>query len=434
MDRKTRREERRSKVSGRRRAEEHKTGFSSKCYRIPDGHKLFQVKAEGVKRLDIIPYTVSENAKNPYAEAGEQHFERTYFAHRDVGPDADMYPCLQKTFGMSCPICEYRKNLLKDPDADEDVIKNLAPKERQLWNVLDLDEPEKGVQLWDCSFHLFGKQLDARINNSDEDEGYEFFADPDEGLTLKIGFSEQSFGKSTFYQAETIDFKARKKPIEDEVLEKALNLDEILIKYDPQKLKEVFLQTKTEDADADESPIREPKKKPAAEEDDEAPVKRRRPEPRDEEEEETPPKRQGKPEEKKPAPSAEKPSERPKTKESDVAKPASPSSKLKVKVNDVVDHDEWGECSVIKISSDGTAVYILDKQDKKHSVDPSELTVVEFEDEPEEEKPAPKKKSADKTEPASKKKAPPKEEPEEEEGEVEEEDDADWDDDWDDDK
>ena len=450
-----RREERRErgKVSARKTAEDHKSGFQSKSIKIPDGVRLFIIKAEGVKRLEIIPYTVPEGSKNPNAEPGEMHFESTFWVHRDIGPDGDAYPCLKKTFGEACPICDFRAELLRDPDADENQVKNLAPKERQLWNVYDLDDPAKGVQLWDISFHLFGKQLYARVNNSDEEDNYEFFADPDEGMTLKVGFKEESFGGNAFFTTQTIDFKQRKEPLSDEILDKASVLDSLINHYDYDELKAVFLQTSTKKSDEE---VREPakgssdtpRKRPKPEEEDdeeeeapkkktkpsdeeeERPAKRRRPEPKDEEEEEeTPPKREGKSDskesrtdERKSAKSAEKSSEQPKTKESDAAKSASPSKKSKVKVNDIVDHDEWGECSVIKISSDGSAVYILDKDDKKHSVDPSELTVVEFEDEPEEEKPAPKKKSAEKE--ASSKKSKAKEE--------KEEDDEEWDDDWDD--
>lgn len=443
-----RREERRErgKVSARKTAEDHKSGFQSKSIKIPDGVRLFIVKAEGVRRLEIIPYVVPEGAKNPNAEPGEMHFESTFWVHRDIGPDGDAYPCLKKTFGEACPICDFRAELLRDPDADENQVKNLAPKERQLWNVYDLDDPARGVQLWDVSFHLFGKQLYARVNNSDEEDNYEFFADPDEGMTLKVGFKEESFGGNTFYTAQTIDFKPRKEPLSDEILDKASVLDSLINHYDYDELKAVFLNTSTNKSDDDE--VREPAKgssdaprkrpKPSEEdeeeetpkkkstkdgEEEERPAPRRRPEPEDEEEE-TPPKREGKSDSKeKPAPNPKPAKTAEKSSEKGTASTASPSSKLKVKVNDVVDHDEWGECSVIKISSDGSAVYILDKNDKKHSVDPKELTVVEFEDEPEEEKPAPKKKSAEKEETSSKKSKA-----------KEEEDDEEWDDDWDDDE
>lgn len=438
--RRTKERKERQRVSARKRAEEHKSGFSSKCYRIPDGVKSYSIKKEGVHRMDIIPYTVPEGVNNPFAEPGELHFERTYYTHRDIGPDGDMYPCLKKTFGTACPICDHRASMLRDPDADEELVKSLAPKERQLWNVFDPDDAEKGVQLWDCSFHLFGKQLDARVNNSDEDDGYEFFADPDDGLTLKVGFKEKTFGGNTFCETETIDFKSRKAPLPDELLEKAMILDSLLIKYDYDSLKQIFLQTRHED---DKDEIREPvdKKKVRGKPKEEEVEEEIENEDDEDFEEEQPPKGKSRPadtkEKKESVSSVGKKSTPPKKDSPDTAPNASPSRKRRpvseeaksmpkasdfgLEVNMVVDHPEWGQdCSIVSISGDETAVYILDTNNKKHSVSPKDLTIVEFEDDVEEEEEPPKKAK-------SSKKAKP--EPEETEEENEEEWDSDWEED-----
>lgn len=426
------------KVSARKMAEEHKSGFSSKCYKINDDTKLFIVKKEEVKRIDIIPYVVPEGAKNPYAEPGDLHMERTYYSHRDIGPDGDMYPCMKKTFGKPCPICDHRQHMLKDPDSDAEAIKQMAPKERQLWNVFDHDDPDRGAQLWDFSFHLFGKLMNSRVNNADEEDGYEFYADPDEGMTLKVGFEEKSFGGNTFYEATTIDFKPRRQPLEDELLDKALVLDSLLIEYEYDELKEIFLQTKHED-----KPVREPK-----DEDEEPKVSRRSRPVKEEvedddddfEKEQVPkeerPKRRSRPSDTKEeadASNVERPSAR-KTSETSTTD-ASPSRRRKstrkdptegmpkasdfgIKVNMLADHAEHGsDCSVIAISKDETAVYILDAKNEKHSVTPDSLSNLGFPEEDEAEE-KPKTKAA---------KAKEKKEPE-----PDNDDDAEWDEEWED--
>lgn len=450
MARAARERREKAKVSARRRAEDHKSGFSSKSYKINDSTRLFIVKAEGVKKLDIIPYLVPENAHNPFAEAGDLHFERTYYTHRDIGPDGDMYPCLKKTFGAACPICDHRASMLRDPDADEKEVKSLAPKERQLWNIFDQDDPDKGVQLWDFSFHLFGKQLDARVNNSDEEDGYEFFADPDEGLTLKVGFEEKSFGGNTYYEATTIDFKPRRTALSDELLNKALILDDILIRYDYDELRNIFLQTKHE-----ESPVRRPKDdddedapkttrsrkevKEEIEDDDEdfekeqTPKSRGRTAPKEEvEEDEAPAKSAGRKSTKEKettedATETASPSRRRRSERKDPTEGLPKASDFGIKVNMLCDHPEWGQdCSIIKISSDETAVYILDAKDVKHSVTPDTLSNLGFPEE--EEAPAPKEepkaKSKDKAAKGKKAKEPDP---------VDDDDDPEWDEDFNDD-
>lgn len=236
---------RHSYADAKKRADTHQGGFESTSIRIPEGVKLFKVKREGIHRLDIIPYIVGKG--NPFAEEGTLYYERTYYSHRGIGTNEDSYICLNKTFGEPCPICEFRNKLRKQDDADEDQVKDLAPRERQLFHVIDLAEPDKGVQLWDVSFHLFGKLLDAELRNADEGEDYHMFYHLDKGLTLKVGFAEKSFGGNSFYAAETIGFKPRREPYDDDILEKTHNLDELLKAVDYDKLRAILLQDDNSD-------------------------------------------------------------------------------------------------------------------------------------------------------------------------------------------
>ena len=183
--------QKRERVSGRHRAKEHKTSSAGTLIRLPDGVNFFSVKNVGPFRLEILSYIVPSGGGNPWKADGAAHFERTFWSHRGIGPNSDPYVCLAKTLKMPCPICEARVKIASDPDGDEETAKALLPKERQLWNVYDHAEPEKGVQVWEVSFHNFGKQLDAAINNVDEDEAFEFFSDPEDGSTLRVGFEEK---------------------------------------------------------------------------------------------------------------------------------------------------------------------------------------------------------------------------------------------------
>ena len=259
--------EQRERTSYRQRAESHKSGFDSTSLKLPDGVNLFSVDKAGVKRVDLLSYRVG--TRNPYAKEGTLHPELTYFTHRGIGADSNTFVCPKKTAGKRCPVCEDRRRMLNDKDGDEDLIKDLAPKERQLWVVKDHEAPDRGFQVWDISFHLFGKKLDAAVKNSDEEDGYEFFADNQDGLTLKIGFGEKSFGSNTFYEAETIDFKPRKENYAKDVADELPCLDDLLIILPYEKLKAIYLQTEGDEPDeseAEERPTR--RKKPQTEEED----------------------------------------------------------------------------------------------------------------------------------------------------------------------
>jgi len=261
----------RNYTSARERAEKQNTGFTSTYLKIPEGMQMFKPKAQTFL-LDIMPFTAGKG--NESAQPGATHWERTYYSHNRVGANGDAYLCPRRNSNKKCPICEYRSRLQsKGDDGDEKLIQDLAPKQRQLFIVKDLKDPEKEFQLWDISFHLFGKTLDARIRNSDEDDEWDKFFFAEDGLTLRIGFGEKSFGGVTFYEAETIDFKPRKNQYEDAVIDEMVCLDDMLIVPSYDDLKAVFLEsTPTKSKAKEEEEVDEEE-----EEDDAPPVKKKAP-------------------------------------------------------------------------------------------------------------------------------------------------------------
>jgi hypothetical protein len=234
----------RKKVSAKKWREEQRGG--SIYLKIPEGIGTFDVKAE-TYRLDFMPFVAGKG--NPRAEEGEEYFERTFFIHRDVGPNQDWHLCAAKTFGKPCPICEFRAKQMADPNADEDLVKTLAPKERQLWLLRNLQDDPKQTLLWEYSYHLFGKQLRDKINNADEEDGYDYFADAKDGYTVRVAFAQSDRGK--WKEAVDIEFRQRKTSYDPDIAEEMPCLDDLLVATPYAKLKALFLQT--EDADDDDS-------------------------------------------------------------------------------------------------------------------------------------------------------------------------------------
>jgi hypothetical protein len=228
-------------TNARDRALKQATTTSGSGYlKLPQGATLFKPKA-GVHYLDILPYEAGKG--NPYADPGTLHWERTFYVHRGVGPNQEMVICPRMTRKARCPICEHRMKLIQEANEEnEELIRDLSPKQRQLFNVIDTKEPDKGVQILDISYHLFGKLLDARIRNSDEDEGWDRFFHLEDGFTLRVGFAEKSFGGFAYYEAESIDFKLRKEPYDEEILQKVYCLDDLLIELPYEQIRAMFLQ------------------------------------------------------------------------------------------------------------------------------------------------------------------------------------------------
>lgn len=240
--------------------EKQSTGFTSSYLKLPKGVSLFQPK-EGVKYIDILPYQTGEG--NPMAEPGSLYWERTFWVHRNIGPNQETFVCPAKVLKKRCPICEARAKLMKnEPDEDEEQLaKDLLPKERQVFNVIDKKQADKGVMLWDMSFFTFGEVLQKELRDAEEDDGWDLFFTADQGFTLKVGFGEDSFGKGSFLRADTVHFKKRAEQYEVEaILEQTHCLDDLLVILPYDKLKSIFLQA-ADDDEEDEEEDDGPKKK-----------------------------------------------------------------------------------------------------------------------------------------------------------------------------
>jgi hypothetical protein len=377
--------EKRRMASARTRAESHESGFTRTAIKVPKGMEFFTPSLKG-NRVDIVPYKVTE-AGNKNADPGFLYYERTYFVHRGVGAEEQAYCCLRKNFDKKCPICEHRARLAKDPKADKDILKALEPKERQLFNIYDYGDSEKSVQLWDISFHNFGKALDEKVMNGDDGE-YDLFFAPENGFTLKLAFKEKSFpgGGRPFKDCSDIEFKPRKAPISDEVLEAAANLDTLLLELSYEELKKIFMQTEDDDEEDDEDDDDE--KDDEDEEDDE------------EEEDEKPAK---KPSSKKP-PKAEEVDDDDDDEDEPEDDDELPTAKSKgIKVGTMVEHDEHGTCEVVHVSTDGTSLRLKDEDDDVHKAigvadvklikKKSSKKVEEDDDDEDDDEPPPKKNS-----------------------------------------
>lgn len=353
------RQQKQGRINAREQAEQHTSGFARTAVMLPDGVNSFMPDKEGTYTFDVIPYVVPDGGRNPYRRDGDLAYERTYYAHRGIGPNQDMYVCPAKEANKPCPICEHVQQLVKTAKKDDKetqkMIQDLRPKERQLWNIYDHDDKARGVQVFDMSFHRFGKQLNARIKTSKEEKGWDYFADIDDGFTLEASFANKSMGENSkpFLEACGFDF-VKRGPLSDEVLEAAVELDKLLIVpgvtrnakgeliLTYERLKEIFLQTGEDDEDADDV---DPRATPA-----------NRP-PRD-----AAPATNGEAK-------TEKPAERPKPKTDPKPEPKpepkkNPAEAAGITKGCVVVHEDYGPCKVLKISDDGTTVNLMDPDDE----------------------------------------------------------------------
>lgn len=239
-------------------ADKHKGGWEGTYFKVPEGMSTFDTKEGGTFKIDIIPYVVGDG--NPYADEGKVHYERTFFVHKGVGTGnegrGDTFCCLRETFGEKCPVCTHIASLRREGRTDDKVLKDMGPKERQLFLVIDRTTPEserKGIQLWDYSYHLFGKLLKSRIQKSDPDDNWRHFHRLDGGKTLKLDVEKKAYQGANYSEVNAIDFKDRKAALPESLLDEAPCLDTLLIKKSYAELEKVLFDEGPEDSGKKES-------------------------------------------------------------------------------------------------------------------------------------------------------------------------------------
>ena len=164
---------------------------------------------------------------------------RTYYIHNNVGPDESAVICPAQTWGERCPICEYAKQRRKEGDATKEELQALRPKQRQLFNVIDLDSDSQDIKLMDMSYHLFGKTLDKELKDADDENVVDFYL-PD-GYNLRARFEKKSFNGREFWECDRVDFKERKNAFKDSIIDKTLPLDDLLNHMEYKQLEELFV-------------------------------------------------------------------------------------------------------------------------------------------------------------------------------------------------
>lgn len=275
-------------------AHQQKTQGSQYGYlNLPSDIHIFKEEPSTRVRLDFVPYEVTDpkhpdrDDENEIAQVGDLWYKRPFRLHRNVGANNDAVVC-PTSIGKRCPICDYRAKRSKE-GADKDELQTMNASRRNLYVVIprDVKKYEEEPHIWDIAQFLFQKELNDEL---DDNPDYGAFPDPEEGLTLRIRFGEGSFAGNKFAETSRIDFEERD-PIEDDLMDRIPNLDEILTILPTDQIEAKFFEIEGEEETEDPPPRTRTQKKEDGEEEEPRLRRRGRTEGKEEEEEEEPPRR-----------------------------------------------------------------------------------------------------------------------------------------------
>lgn len=243
----------------------------SDWFDLPEGVGRWSPDKAGRYNLDILPYEVQSKQHPDDIEPECLWYKYPFQVHHGLGAASNSLVC-PRSINLPCPVCEERDKLYKeDSDKYEDVIKDLRPQKFVAYNILDPEDSDK-VCVFTMSRGKFAKTLENELKDPDNEEHLAFFDVNKDGRTMRVRFSDAAFEGRKYIECTKIDFRHREEMDEDEILDKVVCLEKVLIVPPYDKLKAIFLQEEPEeepeDPDDDEEPEEEPEDQDDEEEDD----------------------------------------------------------------------------------------------------------------------------------------------------------------------
>lgn len=242
----------------------------------------FRFKADTSYKLRLVPYIVDEThpkVVDGTLSKGDPAYVLSFNTHYGVGLDKATVLCPKGTYGKSCPICEKASADYNEADGDkvqEDAAKSLFSRRRVMYNIVDLDHPEKGVQIINESFVLFEKSLLEALSNAEYSVASLCVGvDPNEypQKYIKIMTATETMGKRSYVKFNFAFKDFNGELDEDALLEEAVPLHKYIKCLSDAELTSLLYGTPVkDDSDADDvsdddvdedddSPIPPPSKK-----------------------------------------------------------------------------------------------------------------------------------------------------------------------------
>lgn len=187
-----------------------------------DNVEFFKFPKEGAYAFDIIPFPAKSKA-NPLVRdkeiaIGDLVPSFVFYTHRGIGPNKKSVICPARTLGKPCPICEEYDKAKKAFGYDSKEAKALKATERVVFNVVDADDDENTLKVFEVSFFLFAKELNEEAENYAKKHNLDIFdyagvVDPAEAMTINFRTVKEKGPTGDFDKFKAFSFEKRSKKL-----------------------------------------------------------------------------------------------------------------------------------------------------------------------------------------------------------------------------
>ena len=221
--------------------------------------KTFWKPSDGINKIEILPYIPRSN-KHPLLakgqlKKGDPDYNLDVFVHRNVGANNATIVCPKRNYGQACPLCEEADRLWNG--GDKDNAKKLFAQRRVFYNIINTVEQDKGIQLYEAAPKTFQDKLEAAQNAADSDPDIQeiapraFFADPKNGLSVKITGAQETFNNNKFIDVSSVVLSPRKIDVTP-YLDKVVQLEDFLTVKSYDELADLMAGVPTDDEEQEE--------------------------------------------------------------------------------------------------------------------------------------------------------------------------------------
>lgn len=191
---------------------------------LPEGISMWKCK-EDENYIRVLP-SINE----------EYDYGLQIYAHFNIGADNSAFLCPRIMRKESCPICEEVAEMERNGE-DRDIVYPLMAKPKVLFLVIDRDEEDKGVRLFDAPYESVGRPMLEACFIRKTGETIDI-TDPEKGFDFTV--HRKGTGIKTRYKTPQLDRDSSELG-DPEWLEDIVPFDEVLLFHDYDAMKAELL-------------------------------------------------------------------------------------------------------------------------------------------------------------------------------------------------